>query len=345
MNVAADAPGKLVLLGEYAVLDGAPALVLAMPQRARVRLRALGGGPSRLRAPPLIAGSEPFRLHDGVLEWAAADEVRGQRLAWAKALIQALAVRGWWPAGAVEAELDSRDFHATGGDKLGLGASAALAVALTRAAARAAGIGDDEITLASLVHLHRSLQGDRGSGVDVAASLLGGTVRYRLDGSEPVARRVELPAGLRLLGLASGTAFSTASALARLRQWVAQRPEQWHELRTRLTATAEAGAGAANAASLVAAVAEFAAGLEALERASGIEILGRAHAVPKRLADEAGVAYKPSGAGGDLGIAASDDPGRIERLRQRAAASGLRTVPMDTTAAGADLRQPVVENE
>ena len=38
MRVTASAPGKLVLLGEYAVLEGASALVLAVNRRARVTL-------------------------------------------------------------------------------------------------------------------------------------------------------------------------------------------------------------------------------------------------------------------------------------------------------------------
>ncbi len=38
MKVIADAPGKLVLLGEYAVLEGAPGLVVAVDRRARVVL-------------------------------------------------------------------------------------------------------------------------------------------------------------------------------------------------------------------------------------------------------------------------------------------------------------------
>ena len=53
MKVRATAPGKLVVLGEYAVLAGAPALVLAVDRRCRVDL-----GPSddercqlRIRAP------------------------------------------------------------------------------------------------------------------------------------------------------------------------------------------------------------------------------------------------------------------------------------------------------
>ena len=39
MSVAASAPGKLFLLGEYAVLDGSPALLAAVSARARVNIK------------------------------------------------------------------------------------------------------------------------------------------------------------------------------------------------------------------------------------------------------------------------------------------------------------------
>jgi len=348
MKIEADAPGKLVLLGEYAVLDGAPALALAMPQRARVRLCAIGDGPSRLHATPLVDGSESFRLERGTLQWTTGSgAARKERLAWAGSLVQALAAHGWWPSTAVEVALDSEAFHCAGGDKLGLGSSAALTVALARAGARAAGVDDEEVTLAALVRLHRALQGGSGSGVDVAAALLGGTVHYQLDGGEPTARALRLPADLHLIAVATGSAFSTASALARLRHWAAGHPGKWRDLRVRLANKAEAGARAArfDAAALVAAVAEFGDALAALEQASGIEVFGSAHALPRRLAREAGVAYKPSGAGGDLGIAASDDADRIEHMRREAGAGGLRVLRIDARTAGADLRQAVIEHE
>jgi len=38
MEVTASTPGKLVLLGDYAVLEGAPALVMAVNRHAKVRI-------------------------------------------------------------------------------------------------------------------------------------------------------------------------------------------------------------------------------------------------------------------------------------------------------------------
>ena len=57
MIVTATAPGKLVLLGEYAVLEGAPALVMAIDRRAEVRLETRTQAPCMLRAPGIIAAA------------------------------------------------------------------------------------------------------------------------------------------------------------------------------------------------------------------------------------------------------------------------------------------------
>ena len=49
MRIRASAPGKLVALGEYAVLEGAPALVLAVERRAVATLERSGDGDCHLR--------------------------------------------------------------------------------------------------------------------------------------------------------------------------------------------------------------------------------------------------------------------------------------------------------
>ena len=47
----ASAPGKVVLSGEYAVLDGAPAVCMAVDRRAIARVSACGGDWHRVTAP------------------------------------------------------------------------------------------------------------------------------------------------------------------------------------------------------------------------------------------------------------------------------------------------------
>ena len=47
-GVVASAPGKLVILGEYLVLEGGPCLVAAVDRRARVELRRASGARGRI---------------------------------------------------------------------------------------------------------------------------------------------------------------------------------------------------------------------------------------------------------------------------------------------------------
>ena len=50
-SVIASAPGKVILCGEYAVLDGAPAICMAVDRRARVEITEIDGDISDVSAP------------------------------------------------------------------------------------------------------------------------------------------------------------------------------------------------------------------------------------------------------------------------------------------------------
>lgn len=347
MTPAASAPGKLVLLGEYAVLAGAPALAVAVPRRARASVRPRVPGPTIVRAPPVLPGPLSLELGAGGVRWRDASQaVDARSREWLGRLIAALSERGWWPNGAHEFRLDTRRFHAAEGHKLGLGSSAAATVVAALAAASAAGRGR-EIDLQELIRVHRALQGG-GSGIDVAASFTGGLVRVGL-AAEPSAAletaSVPPARALHLLALATGRAVSTGAALDQLHAWSADHPAQWEALRDRMAAVARAGIEAVShdAEAFGEAVHAYGDCLSELDRASGIGILDPAHERARRLAERCGVAYKPSGAGGDLGIASAGDPDRLAALRRRAEQAGLLAFAVPTDVAGAGVRADVEE--
>jgi mevalonate kinase len=106
--------------------------------------------------------------------------------------------------------LDTAVFRDPGsGSKIGLGSSAALTAALATAL-HALG-GDKADTVAHVAH--RLFQGGAGSGVDIACSIEGGTVEYRMAGRQ--ATPVEWPAGLYFSVLWSGISADTGGRLAR----------------------------------------------------------------------------------------------------------------------------------
>jgi len=343
----ASAPGKLVLLGEYAVVDGAPAVVAAVDRRAVVTATPAATEHWLVTAPGLLDEPAAFTL-------GPAGDPRWRRPADAGRLPLLEGLLGAWQRLAgpearslppLALELDTRAFfdRRDGAPcKLGLGSSAALTVALAAVLGRAAGADPGPAWMERLVSLHRGLQGGRGSGVDVAASLLGGVLEYARDPARGTVTTapLALPPGLGLRCLWTGRPASTAGFLERLEARRAAAPERVGGALTILAAAARDGAAAAragDAAGFAAAVAASWAGFEALGAVLELPLLSAEHRALKRLAEDCAVAYKPSGAGGgDLGIAVASDPSRLDELVGRARAAGFGGPELALGAAGLD---------
>jgi phosphomevalonate kinase len=221
------APGKLVLTGAYAVLEGAPAIVVAVDRYAE-----------------------------------ADTELPGK--------------------------IDVRPLYDDAGKKLGLGSSAASLVASL--GARAVARGEDPRNAAVRADLFRAARAAHareqggGSGVDVAASVHGGALRYTIDRTEPSIRAVDWPSGLVLSAFWSGTSARTSDLLARV-----------DALRVR--------GGAGGAPAFVRRAAAFGRALAVLGEAADAAIVPPPFAELALLAEREGGAFLPSGAGGgDVGI-------------------------------------------
>ena len=74
MPIVASAPGKVILSGEYAVLDGAPAVCVAIDRRARVTVEYNDEDHHVVAAPGHAESTARFRVADGVVEWLAGGE-------------------------------------------------------------------------------------------------------------------------------------------------------------------------------------------------------------------------------------------------------------------------------
>lgn len=313
--LVARAPGKLVALGEYAVLDGAPAIVLALDRYAEATIGPSPDGRCRVRIAAAAVAERQF----------GPGEPSGEPLV---DLVTAAS-----PPLAFSATLDSQAFFAAG-TKLGLGSSAAVLVAWAgafAAFARARGAAAPEPSVAELIELHRRFQGGQGSGLDVAAAYTGGAIRFSLAGPRPPQiGSVRLPIGVGFAGIFAGRSAATPALVAHYRAWRRGRPREAAALVRRLTRHAEAGCAALegdDAAGWLAAFAAYGQGLQELGEAIGVALVTDEHREIGAEAARHGVAYKISGAGGgDLGIACAANPERLEAFRKSISDRGFRVI-------------------
>lgn len=305
------APGKLVLSGEYAVLAGAPALVLAVDRRVSCTLMPQASGDwqivsrgfaERQTLTKAAALAAPPKTTAGIIRQALAPAVAPEHL---------------------HIAVDSRPCYHEGA-KLGVGSSAATVVAVATAAAT---LGEGTIALPALMTIHRELQGG-GSGLDVAAARTGGLIRFQ----QARSTRARLPGGLHLAFVFAGASSRTADLVAKFHAW---RAGGEPPALARLIEAASAMAGCAtdctiNADTFAAALGEYAAVLERFDRAAGIGVFGPAHRQASRLAANCGVVYKPCGAGGgDMGLALATEPERLAAFRHALADTQLTLINME----------------
>lgn len=324
----ARAPGKLVALGEYAVLDGAPAVVLALDRYAEVEIEQSAELVCRLttRAAELVERT----FKPGEASGAALVD-----------LVAAAAPRLPWAA-----TIDSQAFFA-GAAKLGLGSSAAVLSAWAgafAAFAQSQGAPVPAPRVEELIELHRQFQGGKGSGLDVAASYTGGAITFSLARPGlPQIGSVRLPNSVGFAGIFAGRSASTPELVSRYRAWRTRRPREAAELVRRLTAQAEAGCAALtgdDAAGWLAAFEAYGQGLGELGEAIGADIVTDEHREIGVEARRHGVAYKVSGAGGgDLGLACAADLEALEAFSQSVADRGFRVINVSLADHGLQVAQ------
>lgn len=326
------APGKLILAGEYAVLNGAPGLVMAVNRRARVSLEASGDERWHLVSLQDQRSTCCFTLDpQGLPRWDRPQSKNAFRLV--DTLLRAAQELALHELPPFRATLDTSEFFdpGAGGRKLGLGSSAALTVALATALrdwARVPPLSREKF-LGMLLAMHRDFQDGRGSGIDLAASLCGGVLNYqRAPGSfSPHIESGTLPAGLEFRAVWTGKQASTSDLLRQLELASESDPDGWKQLQRILADAANQvrhAFASGQAEELIFAIAAYGKSLRLLQEYSGIPVYSAEHETLAELASSLGVTYKPSGAGaGDLGLAFSLDRAALAQFCSEAARAGF----------------------
>jgi phosphomevalonate kinase len=299
------APGKAVLCGEYAVLHGAPAVAVAVDRTARAQFAKVGNATAFVQ----------------------------------QAVLHAERHGGHAPSPVV---VDTAQLF-EGEHKLGLGSSAAVTTATVGLllAQRDATLADKRAIFDIADAAHAAAQGTRGSGIDVACSVYGGTIGFvRKDGNVQITP-VELPDNVRLTFIWAGKSASTAQLIGRIKALAETHPMRHDSAIARLSAQAHAFAAAVAAndvTALIAAADAYGQAMQLLGDAAACEIVTRPHALLAALARRHGGAGKPSGAGGgDLGVAFTVGAEATRALREDLRGAGLTVLSLGAPAPGLRL--------
>lgn len=335
--ITCTAPGKLMLGGEYAVLDGHPALVAAVDRRASSSLA--GDGALTLAAVGL--GTE--RMESGVVTERDGEvtlEGGDDRFGLVHAVLQVAVERGA-PLPSGQLTVDTRRFYLDG-EKLGLGSSAAVAVSVAGLLLARAGDLDDDDVHSVAATAHARFSGGRGSGADIAASVFGGVIRFERADGDPLCHTWPLaPGGLTPIVAFAGASVSTRELLAqvdtlkrgdRARYDAGIRDIAWATLEL-----LDAVSPHEDPRVFVAAVDRCRRAMQRFGDRTGIDIVSPPHRRIARVAREHGGAAKPSGAGvGDVAIAFVPSA-NADALRAALIADGFRTVDCDLGGGGVRL--------
>jgi phosphomevalonate kinase len=300
------APGKLMVAGEYAVLEGAEAVVAAVGRRAYARL---AGGAQE----PISPEAQAAR--------AAAERRVGP------------------VAGALSLDVSELQQE---GRKLGLGSSAATAAAAAGAvfAAHGRDVCDPEVrqqVLAAALEGHRAVA-PHGSGADVAASVLGGFVRFRKLGDGVETHTLQWPKELELVVVWTGTPVRTSDMLSHVRALAAHDPAVYRARMRVLADQSEQLVSALIGRELDAVVEcfhSYGTAMGELGQAAGASISTETYEQIRTIARTEGGAAKPSGAGGgDIAIAAFSRSNAATSFRARCADVGFEVLSIELGVQG-----------
>ncbi len=308
-RVGASAPGKALLCGEYAVLEGASAVVAAVDRRVTVRWT----DEAVTMTPEVHATLSISRARCG--------SVPGSLLVDARAL---------------------REEDA----KIGLGSSAAAAAATAAAVFASCGRDLSDPRIAREV-FDCALRGHaavapQGSGVDVAASALGGFLRFRRVAGSVEVQSLSPPADLSMRLIWTGQPARTSDLVAKVYELRAKAASEYRAHMHELASIAESFAEAfrlGDASGIVGAAGFYGDAMAALGEASGAPIvearLRRALEVARRFSGSA----KPCGAGGgDVAIAFFTEPVDAEAFQLACESEGLHPIDVSWGAPGVESR-------
>lgn len=331
MQIQCSAPGKLILIGEYAVLEGAPALVAAVDRLAIVTITDSNDSFFYISAKAIDVQKIPFTISEnGLIIFKTNTEVQ-KRLSFFKTTFEFA-----WQYCKQSAdinqplniEIDTEAFFSQSlQTKLGFGSSAAMTVALVEALFKYAGKEtENEQTRNQLFRLalaaHKKAQNGLGSGIDIASSSYHGVITYRLGYNAQAEQITPVKQNkwpnVPMVVIFTGNSESTRKMVTGVNQLRDAHPDIFYDMIEQMAETAQVGCEAwskKNLPQFLNAVERYYTHMCNLGEKSGMPIISPVHRQIAELVKQHGGVYKPSGAGsGDIGIAFAQEIDTLNKI-------------------------------
>ncbi len=353
MSIQVKIPGKLILLGEYAVLEGARALVMAVDRYVKVSVQEREAATDYQIKTNLNHTLYHFMIDEsGMIQPHSSEtDVTRNEMNFACQAIQAICRQILGRGGTISPfsiEIDTRQFYFNESQKLGLGSSASVIVAIILALAKFYHVDEDLFVnegdlFGFCQKIHKIAQGNRGSGIDVASSVFGGIVEYLMpkanhDMSAKFRVYTSMPLGLFMVPIWTGVSSSTRNLLKKVDVFRSENPVEFELIMEKMTNLSNNGCRAfknSDVNTFLNIVYEFYHVLLKFTQRSGVPVISEIH---KNIADivyDAGGIYKPSGAGeGDLGIAFCDSLDKLYFIKDSLSKNQIHTLDLEISTSG-----------
>ncbi|MBU0758531.1 MAG: phosphomevalonate kinase [Nanoarchaeota archaeon] len=316
------APGKIIVAGEWAVLEkGNSAVVAAVNNKINVKIREsdrflISIKDYGINEQELISGSRHMSIAFSAVK--TLEEYLGNLR----------------PCHIVSEGIDR-----IGGHKIGLGSSAAATAAIVTALLEYNDSAWDKQLVYKLSMLsHFGAQGKLGSGTGIAASVYGGTVKYTAPDTDWLKKRlgkkktkeivsmdwpdlkienISLMPNLKILIGFTGSSASTKYLIKKIMDFKQSAPDEYTKIMTHINEQALIFAVQKNEQDILSAIRNNSALLRRLENKSGVNIFTKELTKLIELSSTEKSAAKLSGAGGgDCGIAVCFDEKITQKIKR-----------------------------
>lgn len=309
-------PGKIVISGEYAVLDGAPAIVSALNQRANIKIQKIDKQ-HNIFLTSAIDGIFPFIIDDDFnIVWLDSDPgAFGLVLQCAINILEIKFKEKFC------IDVNSSEFFQTTQDgkvqKLGIGSSAAVSVGIIQALTQHYGISSSENLLKQANSIHQNLQGKQGSGIDVVCAFADqGVIECTKDSVKNHTWSIlNWPHGLYLKVLTTNQGAPTKTLVANYQNARSLYSKEFKvvlEQFMEITKSLSTAWRSENVDLIIDLLSSYDGHIKKIDKIGNIGIYTKLHTNLQKTASRHNIFYKPSGAGGgDIGLAFSSSLGEL----------------------------------